>query len=124
MSKIMIVDDEQDLLYMVRLYLEKWGFVVDAFDKPEQALAHFEKKSADYSLVLTDIRMPGMTGIEMANLMQRVKPDVKIVLMTAFDVAPTDLARTLPVIQWQDILRKPFRLVEVCNAVKKQLQTH
>jgi len=119
----MLVDDETDILLMVRKYLERWGFVVETFDKPAQALAHFEKNYADYSLVLTDIRMPGMTGIEMARFMLRIRPETKIILMTAFDIQPNELAASLPIVKWQDILHKPFRLVEVCNAVKKQLQT-
>lgn len=118
----MLVDDETDLLFLAKTYLEKWGYVVDTFSKPEQALAHFEKHHADYWLVLTDIRMPGMTGIELANLMLRVKPRVKIILMTAYDIKPRELEATLPVVKWQDILHKPFRQVEVCAAVKKQLK--
>jgi CheY-like chemotaxis protein len=121
--RIMVVDDERDLLYMVKTYLEKWGFAIDTFDKPLNALAHFEKHHADYSLVLTDIRMPGMTGIELARLMLMVKPSIKIALMTAYEIQPRELAATLPVVNWEDIVHKPFRLLEICEAVKKQLQT-
>ena len=121
-SRIMLVDDETDILNMVKMYLERWGFVVDAFARPEQALAHFEKNYADYSLVLTDIRMPGITGLELANLMLHIKPGIKIMLMTAYEIQPRELEMTLPIVKWQDILRKPFKLVEICTAVKKQLQ--
>ena len=63
-----------------------------------------------------------MTGLELANLISQIKPEIKIVLMTAYDILPQEIASALPIVKWQDVLHKPFRLVEVCNAVKKQLQ--
>jgi DNA-binding NtrC family response regulator len=119
----MVVDDETDILRVVKTYLERWGFVVDVFDNPEKALAHFQQNRALYSLVLTDIRMPAMSGLELANHVLRLKPGVKVVLMTAFGLEPADLSTSLPVMKWQDVLRKPFKLAELCNAVKKQLAT-
>lgn len=117
--KIMIVDDEHDLIYMVGRYLEKWNFNIIAFSDPVEALNHFQKNSEDIPLVLTDIRMPRMSGIELAQHMLRLKLDVKILLMTAYEVSPIDLERTLQVVNWNDILRKPFKLEQVCSAVKR-----
>jgi CheY-like chemotaxis protein len=119
---IMLVEDDLDLLDMVGRYLKQWNFAVDPFNDPLEALAQFEKNPESYSLVITDIKMPQMNGIQMASHMLRAKPDIKIVLMTAYDVIPDDLKSSLPVVKYQDILRKPFRLLEMCNAVKKQLQ--
>jgi two-component system, cell cycle response regulator CpdR len=82
------------------------------------------KKTPDsYSLVISDIKMPKMNGIQMASRMLEARPDIKIVLMTAFDLIPDDLESSLPVVKHKDILKKPFRLLEICNAVKRQLQT-
>jgi DNA-binding NtrC family response regulator len=120
--RIMAVEDEEDLLKMVEIYLRRWGFEVDGFTRPAKALEHFERNHAAYSLVLTDIRMPDMTGLELASRMHKIKPDIKVVLMTAFDLSPKDLETTLPIVKYDSILLKPFRLAEICNAVKKQLQ--
>ena len=123
--RILVVDDERDLVRMVELYLKSWRFEVDAFTDPVQALAFFEKNPSFFSLVLTDIRMPHMSGLELAQRMLKIKPDVKIMLMTAYQVDTLDLETSLPIIKYKDILRKPFRLAEICSAVKKQLQvTH
>lgn len=116
----MLVEDDTDILDIVEKYLIKWGFEVDAFSDPVPAWQHFQEHAARYSIVLSDIRMPGMSGLELAKLMKMLKPDIKIVLMTAYELDNLDLE--LPVIRYEDILKKPFKLVEVCNAIKKQLQ--
>lgn len=117
----MLVEDDEDILKIVEKYLIKWDFAVDAFSDPVLAWQHFQDHAAQYSLVLSDIKMPGMSGLELAKLMLMFKPNVKIVLMTAYELSQEEL--DLPVIRYEDILRKPFKLVEVCNAIKKQLQT-
>ncbi|HEX2557382.1 MAG TPA: response regulator [Nitrososphaera sp.] len=120
--RIMVVDDEPDLLRMVELYLKAWHFKVDAFTQPAEALEHFKKNPSAYSLVITDIRMPDMTGLELARHVLHIKQDMKIMLMTAFQVDTIELESNMPIIRHQDILKKPFRLVEICTGVKKQLQ--
>lgn len=120
-QKIMIVDDEPDLLRMVELYLKTWKFEVEPFNNPVDALAAFQRNPPAFSLVLTDIRMPGMTGLELAAQMLRIRPDIKIMLMTAYEINPTGLKTALPVLKHEDILKKPFRLKEICDGVRKQL---
>jgi two-component system response regulator (stage 0 sporulation protein F) len=118
----MIVDDEPDLLRMVEHYLTKWQFQVAPFSDRLTALAEFQKNSALYPLIFADIRVPHMNGMELAKHMLRLKQDAKIMLMTAFDLDNIELASFLPIIKHSEILKKPFRLMEICNAVKKQLQ--
>lgn len=118
----MVVDDEPDLLRMVELYLKAWRFDADPFTSPIEALAHFKKNPSSYSLVITDIRMPDMSGLELAKHMLEIKQDMKIMLMTAFQIDSLELENSLPIIKRGDIIEKPFRLVEICNGVKKQLQ--
>jgi DNA-binding NtrC family response regulator len=118
----MIVDDEPDLLRMVEIYLKTWKFDVIGFNSAFEALAFFKKNPTLFSLVLTDVRMPGMTGIDLAGQMLKIKPDLKIMLMTAYQIDSLDLKTALPVVRYEDILRKPFRLKEICEGVKKQLE--
>jgi DNA-binding NtrC family response regulator len=118
----MVVDDEFDIGYLIRRYLEKWGFDVDTFTNPLYALEVFKSNPERYSLLLTDIRMPEMTGIRLAKLIREIKPSMKVVIMTAYEVTPDELVEHLPTITHQDILQKPFKLLQICTAVKKQLQ--
>jgi len=119
----MVVDDEFDIVMIIRRYLEKWGFEVDTFTNPAYAYEVFRANSERYSLLLTDIRMPEMTGIRLAKLVQEIKPSMKAVIMTAYELTPADLSEHLPSISHDEILQKPFRLLQICTAIKKQLQT-
>ena len=121
-GRIMIVDDDFDIIYVVRQYLVKWGFEVDSFTNPVYALQKFKENPDQYSLILTDIRMPEMSGIRLAMLIQEIKPSIKVVIMTAYELTPDELGEHLPTISHDDILQKPFRLLQVCTAIKKQLQ--
>lgn len=109
-QRIMVVDDEQATLAMTSEYLKKWKYQTDTFTDPIEALMHFEKNSAHYPLVLMDIRMPDMGGLELARKMLRVKPDVKIILMTAFEITANELERGLPSIKYEQVLQEPFPL--------------
>jgi DNA-binding LytR/AlgR family response regulator len=96
---------------------------VDTFTNPLFALQMFKENPARYSVALLDIRMPEISGIALAQLMLKVKPDAKIIIMTAYEVFADDLKHSLPMIRRDDILKKPFSLIQVCNAVKKQLKS-
>ena len=120
----MVVDDEFDIAMIVRRYLEKWGYNVDTFSNPVYAYKVFKDNPMRYSLVLTDIRMPEMTGITLAGLLREEKPEIKVVIMTAYAVEPDELRLHLPLITHDDILQKPFKLIQICTAIKKQLATN
>jgi DNA-binding NtrC family response regulator len=118
----MVVDDEYDIVHIVRKHLERWGYSVDTFTDPMFALQMFKENPGRYSIVLTDIRMPEISGVALATMMQKIRPTVKVVIMTAFEIEPDDLALNLPTITHEDILKKPFSLAQVCEAVKKQIK--
>jgi CheY-like chemotaxis protein len=107
-GRVMVIDDDFDIVYIVRRYLQKWGYEVDTFTNPLYALQIFRENPERYFIVLTDIRIPEMTGTRLAKLMQEIKPNVKVIIMTAYEVEPDDLAYNLPMIKHDDILRKPF----------------
>ena len=86
-SKIMVIDDDFDIASLVKITLQKSGFKnVIAFTKPSVALENFKIGYEDYCLVISDIRMPEMNGFEFARLVSRIKPEIKVLLMTAFDI--------------------------------------
>jgi two-component SAPR family response regulator len=63
---------------------------VFAFTKPLLALEHFKLNHKGYFLVISDIRMPSMNGFEFVKNITRIKPDIKVLLMTAFDIYNDD----------------------------------
>lgn len=118
---IMVVDDEPDILTVLELFLKKWDYLIDTFSSPMRALEQFERDFSGYAVVLTDVRMPGMSGLELARRMLEIKPDIKIILMTAFDISPAELSAGLPMITHRDLIEKPFYLPQVCREIRKRL---
>ena len=120
--RIMVIDDEIDILTIVRRFLEKWGFEVDTFNNPLNAYEVFKTNPKRYSLALVDVRMPEISGIALAVMLRRVRKDIKILVMTAFEISVKDIESDTPELKPMNILQKPFVHKQVCDAVKKQLQ--
>jgi CheY-like chemotaxis protein len=59
---------------------------------------HFQNNASEYSLILTDLRMPGMSGAELAKRAKKIRPDIKLMIMTAFEV-DRDVRKALPSIE-------------------------
>jgi DNA-binding NtrC family response regulator len=119
----MVVDDDYDIVYVIQKYLEKWGFTVETFTNPTYALQTFKHNPKRYSLAFLDIKMPEINGVVLAQMMLGVRPNMQIVIITAFEISADDLRLSLPTIKHGDVLIKPLKLDQVCGAVKKHLQT-
>jgi DNA-binding NtrC family response regulator len=119
--KLLVVDDEPDILLIIVRALQKYYFEIDDFNDPVKALAHFENHSGEYSLVLSDMRMPGMSGMEFLNFVKRIRPDIPIMAMTAYSTSDGDISRAVPWIKREEIMHKPFKALDICNAVKRTL---
>src|SRR5690349_22302795 len=78
--KVLIVDDEQDILAICTKALSR-EFKVDGFSNPSEALEHFKANPADYDLVLTDVRMPLISGFELAKEVRSIRPDIPMLFM-------------------------------------------
>ena len=63
-SMIQVVDDEFDIVNIIKLYLQGKGLIVFGFTDPLLALEHFRINFKNYTLIVSDIRMPGMNGFE------------------------------------------------------------
>jgi len=83
-QRILVVDDEASLLMTLVANLELEGFDVSEAKNAEQALA--ELRTREFDLVLSDIRMPGMSGVDLCRAIHKVRPELPVVLMTAFSI--------------------------------------
>jgi DNA-binding NtrC family response regulator len=115
-QSILVVDDELDIVVIFKQALSRQGYTVFGFTDPLLALEHFKLNSEDYGLVITDVRMPRMSGIELAANIKAVKPDAKVLLMSAFEVS--DLDFSMPGIKINDFLRKPIDVKTLVRRVK------
>lgn len=80
--KILLVDDEEDILNILKFLLEKEGYEVDTAPNGEEALKKVEKKY--YDVVLTDLRMPGIDGMIVLEKTKELRPSTEVVIMTAY----------------------------------------
>jgi YesN/AraC family two-component response regulator len=90
---------------------------VFAFTAPLLALEHFRINQEDYSLVISDIRMPIMNGFEFVREARKINPKVKILLMTAFEIDDKEFARVLPKPKIDGLIRKPASSKQILNTV-------
>jgi len=107
---ILIVEDEIELATLYREFVNDLGYDVDSFTDPSLALEHFKYSSKEYSLVLTDLRMPSMSGIELAFKMREINDTMKIFLMTAFDVTDIENQIQYKLARIDRIIQKPIKL--------------
>lgn len=82
MYRILVVDDERNTRLALSTFLTKWNYEVLIAENGEDALNIFNNASCD--LVITDKRMPGMSGIDLLTKVRKVSPDVGVIIITAF----------------------------------------
>jgi signal transduction histidine kinase len=81
---ILIVDDEPAIVQVLKQLLTRAGYHVSAYNNPQEVLNDFLSRPADISLILTDLTMPGMTGLELAGKVHEVRPDLPMIIATGF----------------------------------------
>jgi DNA-binding response OmpR family regulator len=116
-KSILIVDDEKDVADTLRLGLERSGFHVETHNDAFEALSDF--KPGTYSLVILDIRMPGMTGFELFRKLKKVDPKVRVCFLTAFEMYKSEFEKLFPDLPIEGFLRKPISISELVSEVKK-----
>jgi DNA-binding NtrC family response regulator len=119
---VQIVDDEFDILNVIKLYLQKVGLNVFGFTDPNLALEHFRINCKDYILVVSDIRMPGMNGFEFVRKLREISPAIKVLLMSAFEANSTELSIGLGGAKIEGFIQKPISLRKLSSIVQKQLE--
>ena len=116
-QKILLVDDEADILATLKNGLEEHGFVVDAFDDPGVALSRFKPHA--YDLLILDIRMPGMSGFQLLREIRKNDSTVKAVFLTAFDIRDSEWEKVLPSSEVGWFVTKPVRLGSLIRVVSQ-----
>jgi CheY-like chemotaxis protein len=107
---ILIVDDEEELTTLYKEFVRTMGYDTVSFTNPLLALEHYKQRVDKYSIVITDLRMPGMNGIELANKIRELNSSVKIFLITAFDIADIQDNESYKQAKIDKIVQKPLKL--------------
>jgi DNA-binding NtrC family response regulator len=117
LANLLVVDDDPDIAHVLKQGLLKNRFLVSAFTNPEEALKNFQSNSKDYCLMLSDIRMPGMSGIRLARKVKEINPDVKVVLMTSFEINDNEFSKVFPSTQVDGFVQKPVGIKNLTNKI-------
>ena len=116
-QKIMIIDDEIDITNLFKEVLINAGYQVEGFNDPLKALDECKINHEKYVLIISDVRMPKMSGIELVKQISEIDNDIKVILMTAFDVTGEELKE----VKIQKFLNKPIYLKKLVDIVKMSL---
>jgi two-component system cell cycle sensor histidine kinase/response regulator CckA len=110
-GRVLVVDDEPPVASVLRELLEDLGHKVDVRTTPNDALALFLREPDAFSMVITDLTMPRMSGIELGWRVHQARSDVPVLLMTGFgELLTREDLRAANIV---DLIKKPFRLEEI-----------
>jgi CheY-like chemotaxis protein/predicted transcriptional regulator len=123
--KIMLVEDEQDTLLTYKKFLLESDvserYTVDAFTDSYEALKHFiNLNHSYYDLLITDIRMPGLNGLQLYQKIKAIDNTIKVVFVSALD-ALQEMVSVFPELDFSNIVRKPVTQEDFTDKVKTVL---
>jgi len=114
-ARILYLDDEEPLVFIFKRMLERLGHQVAGFTNAEAALAAFSAAPESFHLVLSDMSMPGMSGIDFATAVLKLRPETLVVIASGY-MDPKD-AEQAKVAGVHDCIRKPNTLDEMRDMV-------
>jgi DNA-binding response OmpR family regulator len=120
-KRIMVVDDEHDLTLFYRMSLEYYGFEVETYNDPRNALSNF--KPDYYDLIILDIKMPGMDGFELYKEIKQKDPNVKACFLTASELYYKEFrTREYSALDKELFIRKPIGNEELIKEIKRLIR--
>ena len=117
-KSILAIDDEPEILEIVKQCLEMEGFQVLTASGPKAGLEIYEKRGPEIGVVLLDYLMPDMTGDLVFECLRQANPDVRVILLTGCD---DSVARTMFEAGLRGCIQKPFYLDDLVNRVREEL---
>lgn len=115
---VMILDDEIDIIGLFAEILTLNGINVRPFTNPEEALDDFKQNHNKYRLIISDVKMSPMSGVEFIAKAKEIDPDVNVILMTAFEMEGSNLKE----IKTDEFFNKPIGMKDLVRVVKKYVE--
>lgn len=118
-GRILFIDDEEMVCEVYRDMLLRLGHEVKIITSSIEALEAFKERPDHYNLVITDQTMPYLTGLDLAEKLRKVQPDISIILLTGYSELVS--AKTASSYGINKILMKPCRLQQLNHVVNSTL---
>ena len=117
LARLLVVDDDPDTVLALNISLLDYGFLVDAFTNPEEALQKFKSNAESYRLVLLDNKMPTLSGIQLARKVKEANPNVKVLVLTALKVRNNELSDVSSSTNVDGFIQKPVGIKELTDKI-------
>jgi CheY-like chemotaxis protein len=121
-KSVIVIDDEIELSSIFKTFLRKEGYDTISFSDPLIALEYFKDTFDKHSLIIADMRMPGMNGIELAKRIRQINSKIKIFLMTAFDISDLENNSDYKAARIDKLLQKPVHLSNLRKMINTSLK--
>lgn len=121
-KKILLVDDEKDVLAALKSALEHWHGSVEAFSNSKDAFDAFANQPDSFDIVVTDIKMSVMTGFELAAKVRAIRPRIPIIFISGYDVQSAKQELLAGEIKYEDVFRKPFDMAILRDAILSKVE--
>ena len=112
--RLLIIDDEPGLLDLLRRYLGRLGYEVEAYAAPREALERFQAEPEGFSLAITDLSLPEMTGEELIGKLLELRPQLPAIITSGYPYQP----QTAGI----GFLQKPFLPQALAEEIEKALK--
>jgi len=119
----MVIDDESELASLFKTILKNEGFEALSFSDPVLALEYFKETYDKHSLIITDMRMPGICGIELAKKIREINDQIKIFLMTAYEIRDLEDNPDYMAARFDKLIQKPIRFSELREMINETLKS-
>jgi len=118
---VLLVDDEPQVLQVTRELLESLGYNVTGRDSSREALKVFSENPDSFDVLLTDLTMPNLTGIELCTKVKKIRSDIPTILFTGYSEKVRGATESIPGVD--DICNKPVSLTELSQVVSGLLES-
>ncbi len=119
-ASILFVDDEKSLTDVYSDILGKFGYKVTSFQNPLDAVKYFEDNHREIDLIITDMTMPNLTGIQFSEIVKKIKPEQKIILCTGYsELLNNEMLQKAGI---SLMLKKPLITAEIISGIEKVLE--
>lgn len=120
-KSILVLDDDVDLVHMFQIALEIEGFTVVASTKPLQIFEYFKDNSNNFSLIIADLKMPHMNGIEFASKVREIDKEIRIWLVTGYTLPGIKGNPLFTLANIDKVIQKPIPLNKLVDMVKSTI---
>ncbi|MEY4933454.1 MAG: hypothetical protein RLZZ403_1774 [Pseudomonadota bacterium] len=119
-AHVLVIDDDQAIVFLMKRLLERKGYLVSGYIDQDEALAAVRAEPGRFDLAVTDYNMPGMSGLDVARALRKIRADLPIVLSSGN--ITEELRVEAPGAGVSELVFKPNTVKDLCEAIDRQMQ--